>query len=177
MAIGVRERDATRRRVILDAALACFLQYGYAKTSLDDIAQRAGISRPLLYRKFKNKEDIFGACYDDVFASRYPRCGAVLASRAGKKAKLKQICEIACLEPWAILWKAPAAAEFYAACMSVIPEIHDKHEKRFVEVVNEVIGDKEVAHVFNLALDGMFVDLPSVATLRKRIYLLIDRFL
>ncbi len=174
---NIADRDAERRRVILDAALACFLQYGYAKTSLDDIAQRAGISRPLLYRKFKNKEDIFGACYDDVFDQLYPRCRAVLATKASRKEKLTQICEIVCVETWAILWKAPAAHEFYEACMSVIPEIHDKHEKRFVDVCNELIDDKDVAQVFNLALDGMFVDVPSVATLRKRIHVLIDRFL
>ncbi len=83
------QRDAERRREILDAALACFLQFGYAKTSLDDIAQRAGISRPLLYRKYKNKEDIFGACYDDVFDQLYPRCQAILDSRASRKDKLK----------------------------------------------------------------------------------------
>lgn len=177
MAISMQDRDTQRRRVILDAALSCFLQYGYAKTSLDDIAQRAGISRPLLYRKFKNKEAIFGACYDDVFERLYPRCRAVLARKASKQDKLVEVCEIVCLETWAMLWKAPAAGEFYDACMSVIPEIHDKHEKRFVEIVDELIGDPEVSRVFNLALDGMFVDLPSVATLRKRIHLLIDRFL
>ena len=93
------QRDADRRREILDAALACFLQYGYAKTSLDDIAQRAGISRPLLYRKFKNKEDIFGACYDDVFESLAPRVKAILDGRGSKKEKLLQFCEVVCVEP------------------------------------------------------------------------------
>lgn len=171
------QRDAERRREILDAALACFLQFGYAKTSLDDIAQRAGISRPLLYRKYKNKEDIFGACYDDVFDQLYPRCQAILDSRASKKDKLKQICEVVCVDPWQLMARAPAIQEFYDACLTVIPEIHDKHERRFVEAVNDLIGDKETAEVFNLALDGMFVDLPSAAVLRKRIHVLIDRFL
>lgn len=170
------QRDADRRRAILDAALACFLQYGYAKTSLDDIAQRAGISRPLLYRKFKNKEDIFGACYDDVFDSLAPRVQAILDSRASRKDKLRQFCDVVCVETWAIMFKAPAVQEFYDACMNVIPEIHDKHEKQFAEVCQKLLGDKETTEIFCLALDGMFVDLPGVATLRKRIHLLIDRF-
>ncbi len=59
-----QDREDERRQAILDGAHACFLQYGFAKTSLDDIAQRAGISRPLIYRKFKNKEDILAALYD-----------------------------------------------------------------------------------------------------------------
>ncbi len=171
------QRDADRRRVILDAALACFLQFGYAKTSLDDIAQRAGISRPLLYRKFKNKEDIFGACYDDVFNRLYPRCQKILDSRASKKDKLKQICEVVCIEPWQLMFRSPAVKDFYDACLTVIPEIHDKHERKFIEVVNDLVADKELASVFNLALDGMFVDLPTASVLRKRIHTLIDRFL
>jgi AcrR family transcriptional regulator len=176
MAINA-QRDADRRREILDAALACFLQFGYAKTSLDDIAQRAGISRPLLYRKFKNKEDIFGACYDDVFDKLAPRVQAILSGRGSKKEKLRQFCDVVCVDTWAIMFKAPAVKEFYDACMNVIPEIHDKHERSFAEVCEKLIGDKETTEIFCLALDGMFVDLPGVATLRKRIHLLIDRFL
>jgi len=170
------QRDAERRREILDAALACFLQFGYAKTSLDDIAQKAGISRPLLYRKFKNKEDIFGACYDDVFNKLYPRVEAILEGRGSKKDKLVQVCEIVCIETWQLMMNAPMVREFYDACMTVVPDIHDKHEKKFFEVCKKLVGDKETAEIFNLALDGMFVDLPSVATLRKRIHVLIDRF-
>jgi len=176
MAINA-QRDADRRREILDAALACFLQFGYAKTSLDDIAHRAGISRPLLYRKFRNKEDIFGACYDDVFDSLAPRVKAILEGRGSKKDKLLQFCEVVCVETWAIMFKAPAVQEFYDACMSVIPEIHEKHEKQFADVCRQLIGDKDATEIFCLALDGMFVDLPNVATLRKRIHLLIGRFM
>ncbi len=35
---------------VLQAARWCFLNFGFAKTSLDDIGKRAGISRTLLYR-------------------------------------------------------------------------------------------------------------------------------
>src|SRR5204862_6542491 len=77
----MQSRDTARRRAILDAALSCFLQYGFAKTSIDDIAKRANLSRPLLYLKYKNKEDIFGAVYDDVFNSRYPLAAQILAGR------------------------------------------------------------------------------------------------
>src|SRR5512140_3556799 len=87
-------RDEIRRRVLLDAARACFLQFGYTKTSLDDIAKRASISRPLIYRKFKNKEALFGAVYDDTFDARYPEAEKVLAGRGTKRDKLLRIYEI-----------------------------------------------------------------------------------
>jgi AcrR family transcriptional regulator len=169
-------RDAERRRVILDAALACFVQFGYAKTSLDDIARRANLSRPLLYRKYKNKEAIYGAVYDDVYEARYPLAEQVLAGRGSRRDKLLRICELLCVEPWALVMGAPMAQEFYEACTQVNPEIQAKHERKLLELCKAVLGSRELAEVFLLAVDGLFVDLPSVAVLRKRLRVLVDRF-
>lgn len=44
---------------MLDAAIEQFNQYGYRKTTMEDVAQRLGLSRSLLYVHFKNKKDIF----------------------------------------------------------------------------------------------------------------------
>jgi AcrR family transcriptional regulator len=54
-------RDEKPRRVVLDSARDCILKFGYGKCSLEDIAKQAAISRPLIYRKFKSKEEIFAA--------------------------------------------------------------------------------------------------------------------
>jgi TetR/AcrR family transcriptional regulator, transcriptional repressor of aconitase len=170
------EHDATRRRVLIDAARACFLQFGYAKTSLDDIAKRANLSRPLIYRKFKNKEALFGAVYDDTFDARYPQAEQVLAGRGSKRDKLLRIYEAIVIDTWAIMMTSPMAAEFYEACMRVLPEIHAKHERRLFELTKELLGTKEVTEVFMLAVDGQLTDLPSVAVLRKRVQLLVEKF-
>lgn len=50
-----------KRGTILESALTVFVTYGFKKTSMDDIAQQAGVSRPALYQLFKNKTDIFRA--------------------------------------------------------------------------------------------------------------------
>ncbi len=50
-----------RRARILDGAMGCFLAYGYQRTTMDDIAKAAEISRPALYLQFKNKADIYRA--------------------------------------------------------------------------------------------------------------------
>lgn len=48
-----------RREAILQAAWQAFAAYGYRKTSMDDIARGAGVSRPALYLHYRNKDDIF----------------------------------------------------------------------------------------------------------------------
>ncbi|UWQ82314.1 TetR/AcrR family transcriptional regulator [Leisingera caerulea] len=50
-----------KQQAILGAAWAAFSTYGFRKTSMDDIAKGAGMSRPALYLHFKNKEAIFRA--------------------------------------------------------------------------------------------------------------------
>ena len=48
-----------RQDTILDAAFHAFATYGFRRTSMDDIARGAGMSRTALYLHFRNKEDIF----------------------------------------------------------------------------------------------------------------------
>lgn len=53
---------AVRERQMLDAAVAHFARYGYQAASMDDIAESAGVSKPLVYLYLKSKEDLFVAC-------------------------------------------------------------------------------------------------------------------
>ncbi|HSV29036.1 MAG TPA: TetR/AcrR family transcriptional regulator, partial [Candidatus Omnitrophota bacterium] len=46
---------------ILDAAQEAFLESGYANTSMDTVASRAGVSKATIYAHFKGKDELFGA--------------------------------------------------------------------------------------------------------------------
>ncbi len=50
-----------RRAEILDAAQSVFGQYGYRRTSMDDIAREAGIAKGTIYLSFTGKEEVFRA--------------------------------------------------------------------------------------------------------------------
>ncbi|MDQ7070484.1 MAG: helix-turn-helix domain-containing protein [Rhodobacterales bacterium] len=51
--------DTGKSEAILHAAFAAFAQYGFRRTSMQDIAAGAGMSRAALYLHYRNKEDIF----------------------------------------------------------------------------------------------------------------------
>ncbi len=55
---------AVREQQMLDAAVEMFSVNGYHETSMDAIAARAEISKPMLYLYYGSKEDLFGACLD-----------------------------------------------------------------------------------------------------------------
>jgi len=49
-----------RRPMILDAAFSVFLERGYEGASMEEIARRAGVSKPVVYSSFPGKEALFG---------------------------------------------------------------------------------------------------------------------
>ncbi|MDZ4868068.1 MAG: helix-turn-helix domain-containing protein [Alphaproteobacteria bacterium] len=56
---GLSETNTEAR--LLNAALRCFARYGYARASMTDIAEEAGLSRTILYKHYKSREDAFRA--------------------------------------------------------------------------------------------------------------------
>ena len=50
---------AERREQILDAATRAFVRAGYSATSLEDVANEAGVDRVILYRHFASKADLY----------------------------------------------------------------------------------------------------------------------
>jgi AcrR family transcriptional regulator len=56
--------DHPRRDGVLDSALGTFARYGYRKTSMEEVARAAHISRPGLYFLFSSKEVLFHAAVE-----------------------------------------------------------------------------------------------------------------
>lgn len=59
--LDARTIDDPKRARILERAMKVFLAYGFARTTMDDIARAAEVSRPALYLLFRNKTDIYRA--------------------------------------------------------------------------------------------------------------------
>ncbi len=64
--VPARQTADERRTAVLAAAISEFARSGYAGTSTETIAARAGISQPYLFRLFRTKKDLFVATYDLV---------------------------------------------------------------------------------------------------------------
>src|SRR6202050_315974 len=71
----------SRLCAVLDRAVAVFARFGYRKTSMDDVARAAGVSRQGLYLSFANKEELFRRAVEHSL-SRQLACAIVALSRA-----------------------------------------------------------------------------------------------
>src|SRR3954465_14039685 len=61
---GVRLPRSARRKQLLGAAQEVFVAQGYHAAAMDDIAERAGVSKPVLYQHFPGKLDLYLALLD-----------------------------------------------------------------------------------------------------------------
>ncbi|NUP08112.1 MAG: TetR/AcrR family transcriptional regulator [Polyangiaceae bacterium] len=167
---------AARRSKILRAARWCFLNFGFAKTSFEDIAKRADLSRTLLYRIFKDKEDIFRAVFVDWLVSRHPAAKQAATAPGSSYERLLNVCRLMVLDPWADMVGAPMGREFFDACERIDPDIDAKHREVFLRCVSSILGDEASAEVFLLALDGLLADEPTTDVLEQRTRILAARF-
>ncbi len=55
------ERSATTRHAVLEATVACLIEYGYGGTTTTAIQQRAGVSRGALTHQFPSKNELLAA--------------------------------------------------------------------------------------------------------------------
>ncbi len=83
---GQRMSASERREQVLDAAVAEFAARGLAGTSTEDVARRAGISQPYLFRLFPTKKALFLALVERCFERIAETFTAAAGDRAGEDA-------------------------------------------------------------------------------------------
>jgi AcrR family transcriptional regulator len=77
-----------RRVQLLDSALEVFVAQGYHAAAMDDIAERAGVSKPVLYQHFPGKLDLYLALLDVSCDQIIDDCRSALASTLDNKTRV-----------------------------------------------------------------------------------------
>lgn len=96
------ERRETTRAAILAAARALFAGQGFAATSVDDIAEAAGVAKGAVYHHFASKEAVFETVFEAASQSLVPR---VIQAASAAPDELESIVRgteayfLACAEP------------------------------------------------------------------------------
>lgn len=81
--MGFQTADA-KQAAILESAMTAFSAYGFKKTSMDDIARGADMSRPALYLHFRNKQEILCRMVEGYYAQVTQDVRDVLANAADR---------------------------------------------------------------------------------------------
>ena len=85
---GTRLPRLARRRQLLDAALEVFVARGYHAAAMDEIADRAGVSKPVLYQHFPGKQELYLALLDESVDRLIEAVAAALRSTADNRQRV-----------------------------------------------------------------------------------------
>ena len=85
---GARMPRRERRIQLLESALEVFVAQGYHAAAMDDIAERAGVSKPVLYQHFPGKLDLYTALLDASCDDIIDNCRRALESTADNKLRV-----------------------------------------------------------------------------------------
>ncbi|MFH8794467.1 TetR/AcrR family transcriptional regulator [Streptomyces sp. NPDC017941] len=85
---GTRLPRRARRNQLLGAAQEVFVAQGYHSAAMDDIAERAGVSKPVLYQHFPGKLDLYLALLDQHCENLLQAVRAALASTTDNKLRV-----------------------------------------------------------------------------------------
>lgn len=91
MAAGPGRPRASSRRTIEEAALELFLENGYARTSIDDIARRAGVGRATVFAYVTAKSDLLWLDADAALDDLTGELGRGTPARAALAAVARRI--------------------------------------------------------------------------------------
>jgi AcrR family transcriptional regulator len=82
---GVRMPRTARRSQLLGAAREVFVAQGYHAAAMDEIADRAGVSKPVLYQHFPSKHELYLALVDQHAAEMVDAVSTALAATRDNK--------------------------------------------------------------------------------------------
>ena len=90
---GGRLPRNARRAQLLAAALDVFVQQGYHAALMDDIAEHAGVSKPVLYQHFPSKLDLYLALLDHHVGDLVARVRAAIEATTDNRARVRGAIE------------------------------------------------------------------------------------
>ncbi len=130
---------------ILEAARSCFSQYGFRRTTMDDIARAADVSRPALYQHFRNKEAIFAQLSRRLFHEAIARAETAFAPDPDRPDRDIEARLLDGFEAWsvqfvAMLHQMPHAHELIDASCRLAGEVVAESEERIEALVHDVLN-------------------------------------
>lgn len=132
-----RRKDA-RPGELMDAALDLFVEKGFAATRVEEVAQRAGVSKGTLFLYFPSKVDLFKAVVRENIAGRFAEWNTAFDTFQGSTSDMVRYC----MQQW---WErigatqASGITKLVMSESSQFPEIAECYRQEVIEPGNALI--------------------------------------
>jgi len=184
---------STTRERILGAAFTLFGRYGFKRTSMEDIASEAGLSRTALYLQFRNKEDIFRELARGLHEDGLSGAEGALDSEGPLADRLRAAVEAKTRRMIQIVQASPHGSELMDEKNRLCGDLATDSERRFQKALAQAfkradegseidlrasgLSAPDAAELFSRAVDGLRGPEVTVALYRKRLGSLVRVFI
>lgn len=170
-------RRETKRDAIHAAAIDQFTKRGFAKTSMANIADAAGMSRPALYQYFRDKGDIFASAFVALFDERVEAALAALHESGSTVEQLDGFLQRYEGDLWQRMAASPHTSEILsvkndevtAAVTAVVARMWDGLTSWLEPTGADTDTRAAWVEIIRLSPMGFKSDQPSVAAYRRRL--------
>lgn len=142
--------DDARRTRLLDAAFATFVRFGFRKTSMEEVARAAHLSRQALYLHFATKEKLFRAAVHHALESGLARVsGCMRDASASVEDKLARA-----FDAWVGRYVGVAGADvtdLEEAGRALVGPLIAEHEAQFLETITKIIRSSPLPGAYRSA--------------------------
>lgn len=152
---AVADSTEARRTRILQGALEVFLAYGYTRTTMDDIARAAEVSRPALYLVFKNKTDIYRAIGSCLLAKSVAAARDALAGEGVFSERMATALDEALFQTMARIHESPHGEEIVDMKNSLAADLIERWRGDLADVMEEAIAAEAQRRSTDLEARGL----------------------
>jgi len=148
-------KTSPARERIINAAFTLFGRYGFRRTSMEDIASEAGLSRAALYLQFRNKEDIFRDLAGGLHEEALLQAEAALDNAQPLAERLRASVEAKTLRMMEIAYASPHGSELMDEKNRLCGDVATDSERRFQEMLTRAFSRADEAREIVLAMAGL----------------------
>lgn len=147
------ESSTDKRLKVLEAAQTAFSRYGFRRTSMDDIAKLAGMSRPALYLLFRNKQDVFRSLSEHLQITALEAAEAALAAEKPFVERLHDAILVKEEMLFRVVSESPHGEELFDANTEIAGDVTERTLTRF---------QQSLAGAIQHAADALEIDIDRV---------------
>ena len=172
----------SRKMLIVTAAASVFLRYGYERTTMAELADAAGLSRPTLYEVFPGKDDLFSAVIHHLSRQTIQQYRDILPKLRTMRTKLQRFCGDWATHGLRLAERHPDAKDLFDFRFSAVKQMYEDFVEFLVEVIRaEQHGAKvpveKVVRNLVYSLRGLKDAAHNVDHMEELIHLQVDIFL
>lgn len=164
------------RATILDAAEAVFFNHGVSHTTLDEIADAAGVTRGAIYGHFRNKDAVFNAIFERFALPLDPFTISLLDDepnplgtlQAGLEARLSRaLCDPKTRRLYGIVFSRCEATEATALFFRRVRSASRLAEAQIERVLCHAVSREQLSADFNACEAALFIHATLTGIFRK----------